>query len=687
MDFKERFSIFDEQIANMPGLSPEVKNDFKQLARAVVESMTGTPVDELDSPAEPTVSGSPDEGTIDVAQYVGLDEFIQAVNSSVKGGSNATFMSPTIIDDANEICQRIEDITNEIEKTGLNVDLDTSSALKMVDSFPDTSARMSQIKVELAKLRNKHVGFTDDMSDEEFSKLEKEIRKYNTELRNLKNINTPFARIKNALGRLNQTINDITFREANRRVSEKQMQWQKDAQSLKDSSTPKKVVGAETSGGTGGAGLVNPPKPVETKSAPVEIDPETAEMQRIRAQILAMSKSNGTINIIEFLPSLPEAMQTLEGFTSGEVNADALSKACSDLKLEMEKFLTAVDKLMVGSAERNDVLKIDTSELQETIGVNEIDEELAGYDETLNGWKSELETNYAEQNDIVNRLNEIKEQAHGLNKMSLWNNNPEVNELIARKEELIAANREISSKINEFAPVKDALNTFKDIIKACDRLGRTQKGIEQFNDSLPKPMQPAELFDDLQAKLNGIVSVTEANKNDIYCLMLAIQQHNKMVRSGYVSSVGKMLKKILKDKGLKLINTRRFTTAPDGSVLFRVNESVLLPLRVAYEMSMNGVSSMVSNDNDMLSFVIMENMTHGDRILQDWNITFDMSRDPNKIDIVASNNNPAMNSPESAEPVSVDNAIDVTNKVLGEGFNQLGSVVAKIKPMPSTVRH
>lgn len=212
------------------------------------------------------------------------------------------------------------------------------------------------------------------------------------------------------------------------------------------------------------------------------------------------------------------------------------------------------------------------------------------------------------------------------------------------------------------------------------------KTVEKITDN--RKSTPEELIERAQS----IVGACKHYANDISALMLAIQDHNKAIRGG----ASKSTVQFWLNKRHKKVDKSLFVTDSDGGALFRVGQDIAIPLRAAYEMSLDGVKIISSykqgsfdedgdyNDgNDQI--VIAEDFHHNGKTYADWMIVLDI----HGTRVIVSVANIKDGKPTANENVpSVEVWANPAYKVLTEAFQMLNQTIQRIIPLRSAAyRH
>ena len=180
--------------------------------------------------------------------------------------------------------------------------------------------------------------------------------------------------------------------------------------------------------------------------------------------------------------------------------------------------------------------------------------------------------------------------------------------------------------------------------------------------------------------------------NDISALMLAIQDHNKAIRGG----ASKSTVQFWLNKRHKKVDKSLFVTDSDGGALFRATQDIAIPLRAAYEMSLDGVKIIggykegsfdedgdYNDGNDQI--VIAEDFQHNGKTYADWMIVLDIHGDR----VIVSVANIKDGKPTANENVpSVEVWAKPAYKVFTEAFQMLNQTIQRIIPLRSAAyRH
>lgn len=208
------------------------------------------------------------------------------------------------------------------------------------------------------------------------------------------------------------------------------------------------------------------------------------------------------------------------------------------------------------------------------------------------------------------------------------------------------------------------------------------KTVEKITDN--RKSTPEKLIERAQS----IVGACHHYANEISALMLAIQDHNKAIRAGdSESTVQNWL-----NKRHKKIDKNLFVPDSDGGALFRASQDIAIPLRAAYEMSLDGVKIISSykkgsydedgdyNDgNDQI--VIAEDFQHNGKTYADWMIVLDIHGDRVIVSVAKI---------KDGKPIADENVppVDVwvrpsAYKVFTEAFQMLNQTIRRIIPLRS----
>jgi hypothetical protein len=170
--------------------------------------------------------------------------------------------------------------------------------------------------------------------------------------------------------------------------------------------------------------------------------------------------------------------------------------------------------------------------------------------------------------------------------------------------------------------------------------------------------------------------------------MLAIQDHNKAIRGG----ASKSTVQFWLNKRHNKVDKSLFVTDSDGGALFRVTQDIAIPLRAAYEMSLDGVKIISSykqgsfdedgdyNDgNDQI--VIAEDFQHNGKSYADWMIVLDVHG--HRVIVSVANI-------KDGKPIANENVPSVevwahpsAYKVFTEAFQMLNQTIQRIIPLRS----
>ena len=212
------------------------------------------------------------------------------------------------------------------------------------------------------------------------------------------------------------------------------------------------------------------------------------------------------------------------------------------------------------------------------------------------------------------------------------------------------------------------------------------KTVEKITDN--RKSVPEELMERAQSIVGACVHYA----NDISALMLAIQDHNKAIRGG----ASKSTVQFWLNKRHKKVDKSLFVTDSDGGALFRATQDIAIPLRAAYEMSLDGVKIIggykegsfdedgdYNDGNDQI--VIAEDFQHNGKTYADWMIVLDIHGDR----VIVSVANIKDGKPTANENVpSVEVWANPAYKVFTEAFQMLNQTIQRIIPLRSAAyRH
>ena len=190
----------------------------------------------------------------------------------------------------------------------------------------------------------------------------------------------------------------------------------------------------------------------------------------------------------------------------------------------------------------------------------------------------------------------------------------------------------------------------------------------------PAPEQPP-ITEQLAGRAISIVGACRHYANDISALMLAIQDHNKAIRGG----ASKSNVQYWLNKRHNKVDKTLFVTDSDGGALFRASKDIAIPLRAAYEMSLDGVK--ISANSEQV--VIAEDFKHNGKAYADWMIVLDTHTPDRVIVSVANVKDGVATANENIPPVIVSADPSNIYNVFSEAVQNLNQTIQRIIPLRS----
>lgn len=230
----------------------------------------------------------------------------------------------------------------------------------------------------------------------------------------------------------------------------------------------------------------------------------------------------------------------------------------------------------------------------------------------------------------------------------------------------------LESRINDASYTQAKSRVMQMMIDQQQRNQKTNVAPKTVEKPAPAPMTITE---QLTGRAKSFVGACHHYANDIAALMLAIQDHNKAIRGG----ASKSTVQYWLNKRHNKVDKSLFVTDSDGGALFRITQDIAIPLRAAYEMSLDGVKINANSEQ----VVIAEDFTHNGKTYADWMIVLDTHFPGSVIISVANIKNGVATANENIPPVTVSADPSNIYKVFSEAFQNLNQTIQRIIPLRS----
>ncbi len=626
MDIKERFQLFDAYVTSIDGLSTDVKRPLTKVARYAFEATTGLP-----APVE-----------TDLAKKVGLLTFVRQIEDCLNP-SNPQPLTDDIINQANNIALQIDELAADPDELRNDT---TSTAHELVATLPNTDARINMLKTQLKVMRAKVAGFNPNMTRAQRLAIEKDLDKIQNEIALYMNLGKPYDRIRTSLNQFDQAKQNANYISRKATVNQMMMDKQLHDKKIADDKeakmrAAKKAADKNIKDALANSGVSTnvsnpPPKSTVPETPPTVIlsPSEQAHVDALNAvkeMISNLSSTQGSADVYDLLPTLAVFLQNVNDCRNGDFkNINTLSEQSMQVQNEMNDFMEVMRKELSNPTFVSNIQNISTNQLTNVLQEYGID--VTNLDTTADKEHYQSMLNQIQRKAQLNRnqLNNAKsngayyKDADGV----VHYTDETIPEIIDDLTALSAQERDVSNKLRNLDKLQSAYTTIANVVNVgnwvndvAHNVVKVQQDTNRANHISKLKIQPDTFLSSLTTRVNHIINLTTEKKSDIFTLLAAIKTQNTNAKLGRKSTIKNELK-----RANVTLDMTSFAVDQSGNFYFKCDGNLIIPLRVAYEMSVGGVT-MSNNESSVIlaEHLVTHPMVNGqkiERMNENWTLSF-----------------------------------------------------------------
>lgn len=369
-------------------------------------------------------------------------------------------------------------------------------------------------------------------------------------------------------------------------------------------------------------------------------------------------------NLTDFVTKVAEALNPKNNYT---ITGELLGKV-NDIVMKIE---TLVDDPNVEHLDTSNAFNLINSLPDTKPKITALNAKLSELRGMYSGWNEGMTVD--ELRNIKKEVKSIREEIEMLKNIAepyerIRASLTRLNKAIINKRDIEAHRRVNEMTMRQQAKARDISETRGKTVSSAS----TEETMDTVADT------SIATIDAIRDSVVKLIDTVKLNATNIYNMYRAIKMQNKEAANGTPSTLQSKLEKYPSDISL-------FDTADNGSYLY-IAPTASIPLRVAYDMSIDGIS-MNKLDNQ---FIVAENakqkrttIVNGEKqftetYVRNWNIVFTLNNAGNTVEIVATHKKTSNPSPTVA-PIVELSLNTQPDQIVKAAFDALGQVLPVVK--------
>lgn len=358
--------------------------------------------------------------------------------------------------------------------------------------------------------------------------------------------------------------------------------------------------------------------------------PNASNTKNVKRLISSLVSTQGNADLYDIVPSLSAFLTNVKNCREGHFEqADQLNNQAMQVQAEVADLMDVLRKELGNPEFESNIQHVGTDRFNRILSEYGIDP--TTFDPAADKEQYQAQLDQIRHKAQLNReqLNNAKaEGAYYKDKNgNVHYTDDTIPEIIDDLNALSAQERDLSSALSNLDKLQDAYATITNVMKAGNWIHdvahnainvRHEQARADHLNSLK--IKPQEFLPSVSKRIETMINMTTASKNDIFTLLAAIKAQNANIKMGRKSTVKNELK-----RSNATLDMTKFAVDQSGNFYFKFGGNLIAPLRVAYEMSVGGVNL----SNDAHSFTLAEHLvTHPtvngekiERINENWVLT------------------------------------------------------------------
>lgn len=406
--------------------------------------------------------------------------------------------------------------------------------------------------------------------------------------------------------------------------------------------------------------------------------PNKSNTENVKKLISSLVSTQGNADLYDIVPSLSAFLTNVKNCREGHFEqADQLNNQAMQVQDEVADLMDVLRKELGNPEFEAKIQHVGTDRFNSMLSEYGIDP--TKFDTAADKEQYQAQLNQIRHKAQLNRdqLNNAKANgAYYKDAAGVVHYTDEtIPEIIDDLTALSAQERDVSNKLRNLDKLQRAYTTIANVVNVgnwvndvAHNIIKVHQDTNRANHISKLKIQPDTFLSSLTTRVNHIINLTTEKKSDIFTLLAAIKTQNTNAKLGRKSTIKNELK-----RANVTLDMTKFAVDQSGNFYFKCDGNLIIPLRVAYEMSVGGVT-MSNNESSVIlaEHLVTHPMVNGkkiERMNENWTLSFIQetpeSEDAN-IDITYKGN--TTSTQQSMMSADIDT-------MLREGLVQLGNTL------------